>query len=117
MFMLLVRVRLQSKLQSAASLPKMCSQKQENSSGDVRDEILEVARSGQQGAPYYQAKELQEDEVIEEHDAVGQQRPPHVPHRFRLIGAWKTTTTTTTKDTCACKRVQRKPSIFKMSQI
>lgn len=35
----------------------------------------------------YQAEELQEDEVIEEQDAVGEQRPPHVAQRFRLVDA------------------------------
>lgn len=29
-----------------------------------------------------QAKDLQEDEVVEEQDAVGEQRPPHVPQRL-----------------------------------
>lgn len=34
-----------------------------------------------------QAKYLQEEEVIEEQDAVGEQRPPHVPQRLRLVHA------------------------------
>lgn len=33
----------------------------------------------------YQAEELQEDEVIQEEDAVGKQRPPHVAQRLRLV--------------------------------
>ena len=45
----------------------------------------EIPRNGQQRAPSYQAKALQEDEVIEEEDAGGEQRPPHVPQRFRLV--------------------------------
>lgn len=76
--MLLVRVRFQSKLQGTASFPKMCllaSNQSDtilpgNVSGDVRDKLCEVARSGRQRAPSYQAKELQEDEMIEEHDAL-----------------------------------------------
>lgn len=78
-----------------------------NESGDVRDKIFVVPRNGQQGAPSYQAKELQEDEMIEEHDAIRQQRPPHVPHRLRLVGTWK-------EDIYACKG---KPSFSKMRQI
>lgn len=33
----------------------------------------------------YQAEELQEDEVIQEEDAIGKQRPPHVAQRLRLV--------------------------------
>lgn len=33
----------------------------------------------------YQAEELQEDEVIQEEDAVGKQCPPHVAQRLRLV--------------------------------
>lgn len=47
----------------------------------------EISRNAQQRAPSHQAKELQEDEVIEEQRAVGKQRPPHVPQRFRLVHA------------------------------
>lgn len=57
-----------------------------NESGDVRNKTVKVSHSGQRRALSHQAKKLQEDEMIEEHDAIGQQRPPHVPHRFRLIG-------------------------------
>lgn len=72
--------------------------------------MFEVPRSGQQGALSYQAKELQEDEMIEEHDAIWQQRPPHVPHRFRLIGAWK-------KDTYMHVNMCKANHYLKMRQI
>lgn len=86
--------RLQSNLRRAASFPEMCllaSNQSDiilpgNESGDVRDEVFVVPRSDQQRALSYQAKDLQENEMIEEHDAIRQQRPPHVPHRLRLIG-------------------------------
>lgn len=42
---------------------------------------------GQQRATSYQAKKLQEEEVIYEQDAVGKQRPPHVTQRFGLVNA------------------------------
>lgn len=35
----------------------------------------------------HQAKELQEEEVIEEQDAGGEQCPPHVPQRLGLVHA------------------------------
>lgn len=42
---------------------------------------------GQQRATSYQAKKLQEEEVIDEQDAVGKQGPPHVTQRFGLVNA------------------------------
>lgn len=42
---------------------------------------------GQQRATSYQAKKLQEDEVIDKQDAVGEQRPPHVTQRLGLVNA------------------------------
>lgn len=44
-----------------------------------------------QGALAYQAKGLQENEVIEEENAGGEQRPPHVSQRFRLVDACEQT--------------------------
>lgn len=42
---------------------------------------------GQQRATSYQAKKLQEGEVIDEQDAVGKQRPPHVTQGLGLVNA------------------------------
>jgi len=44
-----------------------------------------VPGNGQQRAQSYQAEDLQEEEVVEEQDAGGEQRPPHVPQRLRLV--------------------------------
>lgn len=90
---LFMRVRLQSKLHRTDSylsiyfLPSAPAGiiLSGNEIDDVSDKIVEVLRLGQQRALSHHAKELQEDEVIEEHDAIWQQRPPHVSHRFRLI--------------------------------
>lgn len=95
--MLFMRVRLQSKLHGTDSclciyfLPSTQAGiiLSGNEIDDVSEKIVEVLRLGQQRTLSYQAKELQEDEVIEEHDAIWQQRPPHVPHRFRLIDTCK----------------------------
>lgn len=38
-----------------------------------------------QRAPSYQTQTLQEGEVIEEEGAIGEERPPHVPQRLRLV--------------------------------
>lgn len=46
-----------------------------------------IRLNGQQGATSYQAKKLQEDEVINKQDAVGKQRPPHVTQRLGLVNA------------------------------
>lgn len=45
----------------------------------------EIPQGGQQGAPSYQAKNLQEEEVVEKQDASGEQRPPHVSQGLGLV--------------------------------
>lgn len=45
----------------------------------------EIPQGGQQGAPSYQAKNLQEEEVVEKQDTSGEQRPPHVSQRLGLV--------------------------------
>lgn len=49
----------------------------------------EVSCNAQQRAPSYQAKDLQEEEVVEEEDAGGENGPPHVPERLRLVNTCK----------------------------
>lgn len=51
--------------------------------------LIEVPPDGQQRAPSYQAKDLQEEEMVEEQDASGKQRPPHVSQRLRLVHTCK----------------------------
>lgn len=76
--MLFMRVRLQSKLHGTDSylsiyfLPSTQAGiiLSGNEIDDVSEKIVEVLRLGQQRTLSYQAKELQEDEVIEEHDAI-----------------------------------------------
>lgn len=78
--MLFMRVRLQSKLRGTDSYLSIYFLPSTpvgiilsgNEIDDVSDKIVEVLRLGQQRTLSYQAKELQEDEVIEEHDAIWQ---------------------------------------------
>lgn len=72
-----MRVRSQSKLYGAGSYLNICLLpsnqtlfRQEMKVVTSLTSFFEVPGSGRQRALSYQAKELQEDEVIEEHDAV-----------------------------------------------
>lgn len=55
--------------------------------GFSRSHLLAIHLDGQQRATSYQAKKLQEDEVIDEQDAVGKERPPHVTQGLGLVNA------------------------------
>lgn len=52
----------------------------------------EMSRNSQKMALSYQTKDLQEDEVIEEEDPGGEERPPHVTQRLGLVHTWENKT-------------------------